>query len=45
VIVAERISNGRDTAEKQMRGQEQQTRDLAKILLAARVNQLTVGDA
>ena len=36
VTVAERVFSGKETAEeKQMRGQRQQTRDLAKILLAA----------
>lgn len=36
MTVAERVFSGKETAEeKQMRGQRQQTRDLAKILLAA----------
>lgn len=36
MIVAERVFNGRETAEeKQMRGQRQQTHDPAKTLLVA----------
>lgn len=41
-----RMFNKRKTTEeKQMRGQKQQTPDLAKILLATMANQKTIGDA